>query len=219
MNDRITNPLFAAKMGYRGFTLVELMIVISLVAILAAISAPSISRAMERSRLNDLNRDIANGILEARSFAMSSGEAVFARVDIANDRVDFFLPANFQSPAGSPAMSCATADLPGTVPNPGDAGHLFAVAADEYGVEQELLGQDPSGEDILCFSPSGKVLAENGAVLESNCKDNNYMLWLGRATPQTSCPDYTNSEERDQRAIDNIYFIHVSYGGQVRVRQ
>ena len=218
MNDRITNPLFAARMGYRGFTLVELMIVISLVAILAAISAPSISRAMERSRLNDLNRDLANGILEARSFAMSSGEAVFAQVDIANDRVHFFLPANFQSPAGSPAMSCATAQMPGTIPAPNTDGWLFTVSADEYGVEQELLGQDPAA-NILCFSPSGKVLAENGAVLESNCEDNNYILWLGRATPQTSCPDYTNSEERDQRAIDNIYFIHVSYGGQVRVRQ
>lgn len=53
----------------RGFTLVELMVTIAVVAILAMIAAPSMSSMLAKQRLNSTTRDLAATLSQARSQA------------------------------------------------------------------------------------------------------------------------------------------------------
>ena len=53
----------------RGFTLIELMVTIAVVAILAMISIPSMSNLIAKQRLNSTTRELASTLSEARSRA------------------------------------------------------------------------------------------------------------------------------------------------------
>lgn len=54
-----------------GFTLVELMVVIAVAAILAAVAAPSLSRFVQAQRLRNASFDIVSDLLLARSEALN----------------------------------------------------------------------------------------------------------------------------------------------------
>ncbi len=198
--------------NWKGFTLVELMIVIVIVALLAAIAAPSISRSVERNRVADLNRAIANGFLEARSYSMRTGEVLFAEID-ATDGVITFMRAS-DPPT---ALSC-----PVSTPSTNADDVLFEVIFESIAPEQEILrlgGGTPGG--VLCFSPSGRVLSEAGRVIRptNSCGDMNFYMVVGRAGTEghTTCPDLQDDGERVQRELDFVSFIHVSATGNVRV--
>ena len=55
----------------KGFTLIELMIVIAILGILAGIAAPNFQTYMTRMRLNGAARQIMTDLMEARSKAVS----------------------------------------------------------------------------------------------------------------------------------------------------
>lgn len=198
--------------GRRGFTLVELMIVVVLMAVLAAISAPTISQSVERNRISDLNRQVANGFAESRSFAMSRGQVVFA--DIVGQEIIFSLPANFDL---GEATSCVSA-VPGGV-------ELFTVDIGSFGVDMEIQNVDPAGLTRVCMSPSGRILDENGAIIRAtggNCDDMNFVLRVSGPNAPASllnqCPSDSESDaDSAMRQIHNIYNIHVAYSGQIRV--
>lgn len=60
----------------RGFTLLELMITVAIVAILSAAAIPSFSEAMMKSRLTNQARDLMAGALLARSEAIKRNQIV-----------------------------------------------------------------------------------------------------------------------------------------------
>ena len=60
----------------RGMTLVEVVVVIAVVGILAAVLSPSITSALKRERQRQVASDVANVFREARNQAMSRGEAL-----------------------------------------------------------------------------------------------------------------------------------------------
>ena len=60
----------------RGFTLLELMITVAIVAILSAAAIPSFSEIMMKSRLTNQARDLMAGSLMARSEAIKRNQTV-----------------------------------------------------------------------------------------------------------------------------------------------
>jgi len=60
----------------RGFTLVELMIVIAIMAILAAIAAPNFQSYMAQRRVNGAARQVMTDLIEARMKACSLNQRV-----------------------------------------------------------------------------------------------------------------------------------------------
>lgn len=76
-----------SKLKARGFTLVEAMIVVTLLAIVVSLAAPSFSSFLGRSGILSLESDFVNAISFARSEAMRRGlpVAVTASVPVAGN--------------------------------------------------------------------------------------------------------------------------------------
>ena len=60
----------------RGFTLVELMVVVALVAVLAALAAPSMRGYASQQRVKNASLDLMNTLLQARSEAVKRNDTV-----------------------------------------------------------------------------------------------------------------------------------------------
>lgn len=118
-----------ASLSPSGFTLVELMIVVALIALLAAFSTPSIAKTIERNNAKKAARDVGNAFNLARNQAMSRGEVVLIKIDKATTtkrgEIRLYRTANR-------ALSCTTAEFPwGTGgDSTGDDGDDAADAAD-----------------------------------------------------------------------------------------
>lgn len=73
---RCTPPCLAPRRRLRGFTAIELMVTISILAILAAIAAPSFTPLMERWRVRQAAEALQSSIYYARSEAIKRGGGV-----------------------------------------------------------------------------------------------------------------------------------------------
>ena len=68
-------------MNERGFSLVELLVVLGLLALLAALAPPLISGAVDGARLNSAARQVVAGLRAARGQAAASQQAVALSVN------------------------------------------------------------------------------------------------------------------------------------------
>lgn len=63
-------------MNQRGFTFIELIVVISIMGILMAFAAPSLVTWQEQAQLRQVTRDIFSGMRQARSMAITTNQEV-----------------------------------------------------------------------------------------------------------------------------------------------
>ena len=63
-------------MNRRGFTLVEVIVVISLLTILLAMATPSMIAWRENARNKEIAREVLGGLRQARSIAVTEGQTV-----------------------------------------------------------------------------------------------------------------------------------------------
>lgn len=178
----------AQRTGPQGFTLVELMIVVVIIGVLAAVSGPTIARSIERSRLADTNRAIVNGFNEARSFAMGSGEVVFAQINATDNRIDFILPTNAGGKEPK-ALSCAVATMAG---DPGTGGSDGSDGSSrDGGGDPEPGGGGETGEGADDDDDGGSDGAPEGTVFSVSLAgfgtDQKIQLGTGQTAVTTLC--------------------------------
>lgn len=64
------HPLARGARRYRGYTLIELMMVLTIVSILSAIAAPSFARLLADTRVADATSELFGAVLQTRSEAL-----------------------------------------------------------------------------------------------------------------------------------------------------
>lgn len=79
----------------RGFTLIELIVTIAIMAIIVTMAAPSFSRLFEEQRLNQSTRALINQLAQARSQAATA--RVETTVDLNSTAVDTATNFNWSS--------------------------------------------------------------------------------------------------------------------------
>lgn len=185
--------------GAHGFSLVEMMIVVAIIAILAAIAVPSISEYIRRSKGRDVARSIANSVRFARDQAMSRGQVVLVEIDpsASGDRgVVRVLRLVDTSGGGGDAGSgdggsgSSAASLPKSCKEASwklSQGTLNTETAYEYDIGQKQpdmairqMDPDPETTMRLCAMPDGRVGTMNGLPFRPNdsadCTDQEFRI-------------------------------------------
>jgi type IV fimbrial biogenesis protein FimT len=127
-----------------GFTLVELLVVVTVVAILAAIAVPSFTQMIARARVGSAVSTLQAALLKARS------EALKRNCSITLARSAGGWNAGWEVYATAADCSRAAGDEYDTAPLPGLMLHQDAVA----GV---IVEPDPAGLATVVYQRSGRV--------------------------------------------------------------
>ncbi len=115
-----------------GFTLIELMVSIAVLAILVAIATPSFNEFFDKYRVRGAANDVVSVISEARAEAVKSGRNV--RIDFGGTSAAWCVAA---SPAPVPAAgaqigNAADCDCAGGTCNPMLDGEVLSVAVNAH---------------------------------------------------------------------------------------
>jgi len=154
----------------RGFTLVELMIVVAIVAILATMATPTMTDSLRRNRSRNSASDIATVLRNARTQAMSRGEVVLVQIN-PNSQSDLMIMSaapnvDLGNPASPVVTSCRLIqDFLGAMGQPHDAipPRIYPAADLIRGDINIYQAGVLNNSRVLCFSPTGRVYDDTGA--------------------------------------------------------
>lgn len=168
-------PVQSDRQQVRGFTLVELMVVVVIITALAALAIPSIIRQMRDRRTRQAAEEIASLYRQARLRALGRGSAVMVRYDSVTgfDMREAVLGGNGTC-ATLPTTNCATTQWNqlANVPNGSQSIAQFNPTTGVYnGVTSivhaslpqvgggSALTTDPGVPNLdVCFTPMGRTL-------------------------------------------------------------
>ena len=156
--------------GRRGFTLVELMVVVIIIAIVSALAIPVIGKQLRERRIHQGAQEIAIAYRNGRSLAMARGAAVLVRFDPPNGGIIVREAVQGGACPDLPATQCNrttvgdwdTAGLfePVTGVNPGRYSQPGAPVVFE--------ARDPGGANVafldVCFTPLGRAFFRQSAA-------------------------------------------------------
>lgn len=186
--------------GAAGFTLIELVVTISLVGVLVALGLPSFSAWIKNSQVRSVAESLQNGLRLAQSEALRRNRTT----------VMFFTNA----PLSATAIASATPTAPATPAANGRTWWVqtvpsqFTESADTWFISSGALGTDSAATQVaggpaaVCFSPNGRLVddpAQPAGSLTAACS----------ALPKTIDISQPNS--------DRPLRVTVAVGGQVRM--
>ena len=162
-------PSYQARQFATGFTAIELMVVVSIVAILAALAAPSFSPLIENWRVRESAEQLQSTLYYARSEAIKRGGGISVA---AKDGADW--SSGWQVKSGTDVVQ--NTDQPtGVVVSVTDSESksLLSIDIDRWGkLEKTPLafslqpkGADPSSAhtEMLCISLGGQIKRKNSS--------------------------------------------------------
>ena len=160
-------------MRQRGFTILEVMIAVTIAAFILMSTAPSISSWMRNTRIRTAAESISNGLMQARNEAVRR-----------NQPVSFFLVSD--SDAVSMSDACALSDT--------SSGWVVAMAspAGKCATDRDtFIGLRPPGD-----AAGGLGVASNATTVTFNGYGQ-----ISNATP-INCIRLTNSSDASARALN-----------------
>lgn len=158
----------------RGFTLIELMVVVVIVTLLSAIALPGISRRMKSYRTKRVGEEIAALYRSARLRALGRGSAVLVRYD--GDAI-FEVREAIQGGAATagcgqlPESTCITTpDRWAGNTKSQQLNTLNFSGGNEYAIAANFINPATSaaatGALDVCFSPMGKAYSDASGSLD-----------------------------------------------------
>lgn len=79
--------LYNARKSNSGFTLIEMLAVIIIIGVIAAIAAPNFLGLLNRNRVNEARQQIAGGLKEAQRQALRQGQQCSVTIDTVNKTI------------------------------------------------------------------------------------------------------------------------------------
>lgn len=197
------------------------MIVVVVLGALAALSAPSIIRSIDRNNARGEARAIANIFQTASSLARANGQPVLVTINDAARTINLFHTGN----PGVASCSMASAGIP----HQDDLIKSYVIGS-HYA--DAVFSHSASNGDVLCFSPTGRLLRANtnrpyiSTTLPGGCDGMNLLLWLHRdgvtLSNENHCllsTDGGKAAQKDKRDMSNFFMIHIPYAGNPEVFQ
>ncbi len=153
-------PQVPRRKSVEGFTLTELMIVVAVIALVAALAAPGISGAIAERRTQDASIDLVRMMRSARGASAGYGRAYLVRVrpdassgvgevEVIRGSNNLCATAVFED---DDALGCLEADCVEIWPDP----HTTGVVGSAYTIELSTA----TGDHNLCFQPNGIMLTQ-----------------------------------------------------------
>lgn len=204
------------RQAQAGFTLVEMMVVLALIALLAGLAGPSMMRWMDRSQADEGSRKILNTLREARDTAMNRGFAMAAKFkekDSGGVAVEIYQ---------TDARRCADVNA-GALGAP-----VYTYRISEMTSKHAVMEAEPNPmRSGICFSPQGPILNLNNkkplsySMTGTGCNDvimGGLIVIRSKDFPSSGAPSFdcsndpalkVTADSRDERIIE------VQYNGSV----
>jgi type II secretion system protein H len=148
------------RRGQSGFTLIELMVVVVIIAVLASISVPLFVTRMRERRAQQTALQLAGLYREARMRALGRGAAVLVAYDGNDWQVKEGVEGDAASLARTGSTDCKSLPTSGCLTNgwAGDTARSIATF-DPKAVSSEMSAvfKDGSNAVDLCFTPLGRT--------------------------------------------------------------